>query len=356
MSQLTEVRETFAQWIDLIANTINAQFVRLGPQRHVRLIEDENGFFLHAEKDAKGQPIADHRIEIVDGAITSTLPDKWTELLRGSRAEIELRSSRLLFRPLELPKRAAEFLDAIIRSQIDRLTPWTVAESIFGWTTPESLAGERIKLTIAATSKALVTPYLNALSDFGVRTAIVSTTMPNGAHPIARIALYEQRTDAALNARRIKSALAIVLLITCVGAVAATGLSTVLGEQLTAEQQEITQKILKRRAQFRAGRDADMPARMLEGRKREVPASVIVLEEVSRVLPDHTYVTELRIEGDKLQLVGVTQDAPSLIKLIEQSPHFTRATFFAPTTRATNDPGERFHIEARIKPYFPAGT
>jgi general secretion pathway protein L len=83
---------------------------------------------------------------------------------------------------------------------------------------------------------------------------------------------------------------------------------------------------------------------------------VIVLEALSRVLPDYTYLTELRIEGDKLQIVGITNDAPSLIALIEQSSQFTRATFFAPTTRAPNDPGARFHIEARIKPVFAPGT
>jgi general secretion pathway protein L len=97
-------------------------------------------------------------------------------------------------------------------------------------------------------------------------------------------------------------------------------------------------------------RDSALAA--LERRRHETPSSVIVLEVLSQIFPDHTYVTELRIQGDKMQVIGVTRDAPSLIRLIEQSQHFTRATFFAPTTRSPSEPGEHFHIEARIEPVF----
>jgi general secretion pathway protein L len=148
-----------------------------------------------------------------------------------------------------------------------------------------------------------------------------------------------------------------VLLSAAFAAAASLLVAAYLGSSLQSEQQDLQRRISQRRAALRLDPNAgESGVSLLAKRKQATPSSVMVLEAVSRVLPDTTYVTELRIEGDKVQVVGMTQNAPSLIRLMEQSPQFTRATFFAPTTRAQNEPGERFHIEAHITAYFGSGT
>jgi general secretion pathway protein L len=125
-----------------------------------------------------------------------------------------------------------------------------------------------------------------------------------------------------------------------------------VADNLGGQEAELARQISARRAAIRAGTDGGdrSPLAVLERRKHETATSVVMLEALSQLLPDHTYVTEMHLAGNKLQISGITRDAPSLIALMEQSRHFTRATFYAPTTRAPSDPGERFHIETRVEP------
>ena len=164
--------------------------------------------------------------------------------------------------------------------------------------------------------------------------------------------MYDQSIRGTLDAMRMSRILLIVLLVAAVAASLAIAADSTIGSSLEARQLDLTHRIDERRALLRAGQSGitRTASALLDRRKQETPATVIVLEALSEILPDHTYVTELRVEGNRLQVIGVTHDAPGLIRLIEQSPHFARATFFAPTTRSPTDPGERFHIEARIEP------
>src|SRR5258707_8668226 len=357
MNILPPIQESFYRWIDSVASTVNGLLNRLQSNHEVRIIENAHDTFtLRAAGPGRKSNVADHRIRIIDGAIKGQLPADWAEMLRGSRAEMVLSANRFLFRPLELPRRAVEFLDGIVRAQIDRLTPWTPGEAVFSWTPPTDAPNDRIELTIAATARALVTPYVQAIADLGVASVAVLTAPADQPHS-APIKVFEQRARGVLEIDRIRRTLVALFLISGLAAAITMGYSAFALDSLDAEQQALSQKISARRAALRASPEFTISAqRMLERRKQSTPSNLIVLEALSQILPDHTFVTELRIEVDKLQIVGVTRDAAALIGLIEQSPHFTRARFYAPTTRTPGDPGERFHIEAQVKPIFAVGT
>jgi general secretion pathway protein L len=351
MNRLRQVSESFSRWIDAVAATVHALLTRWSGERVVRFTEGEQGTFaLQAVGDAKDLILPDQQIRITDGVMAGNLSADWMTWLRGSRAEVMLHPGRFIFRPLELPKRASEFLEGIVRAQIDRLTPWSVNEAAYSWTPPVEAANDRILLTVAATARSLVMPYVRAVADLGAASVVVST-VPQDTGAAGALKVFEQRNGGSIEVTRIRKILVAVFLGAAALALVSGGLSSILADSLDSEQQDLSHKITARRAAMR--RNADGGAqRMLERRKQTTPATVMVLEALSKVLPDHTYVIELRIENGKVQLTGITKDAPSLIRLIEQSPHFEHAAFFAPTTQSPGEPGERFHIEARVKPYF----
>jgi len=349
-----------SNWIDAVAQAIVAWVGWLRSSRRVLVIEGADGAFSVASprtETTSGPAVPSFRMG--GNSATAELPPGLAAGLRGSQVEVVLRSTHFMIRPLELPKRAAEFLHGIVRAQIDRLTPWSAAEAVFGWTPPADAPNDRLSLTVVATARARIEPYLQTLAGLGANSIVVSAQLQDGPGGPAPVRVLEQGSRNALDVARVRPALLVVLAVLSLTAAFAVTTAQILGDDLETRQRDLARRITERRVALVAGRDAASGAgsalRALERRKHETAMSVMVLEALSQALPDHTYVTELRIEGDKLQVIGITRDAPSLVRLMEQSPHFTRATFFAPTTRAPDDPGERFHIEARLKPVFERG-
>jgi general secretion pathway protein L len=332
-------------WTASVAAAIIAGLDRVVSPRVIRLIEDERSEF-SVESALKPDNLP-ARVAFAGGALAAP---GLAPLLRGSRVEIVLRPDRFLFRPLELPARAADFLDGIVRAQIDRLTPWSANEAVFGCSAPVESSAESIVTVIAATTRKMAMTYVEAVSRF--HPAAVAVCTDAAERNAGRVKVFEQKARGHLDAARLSRALLIGLGVTAVLAMLAVISAAYMADRLGTQQGELARQISQRRAAILAGSDGGdrSPLAALERRKNETPASVIVLEALSEVLPDHTYVTELHLAGAKLQVVGITRDAPSLIPLLEQSPHFAHATFYAPTTRSQADPGERFHIEALIEP------
>ena len=148
MNLLKTIGATLNAWTGSVAGAVIAGLDRVVSPRVVRLVEDDDGgFAVEATGKADSMP---SRIAFADGALSAP---NLAPLFRGSRVEIVLQPKRFLFRPLELPARAADFLEGIVRAQIDRLTPWSASEAVFGCSAPARKRAESITTMIAATTR-----------------------------------------------------------------------------------------------------------------------------------------------------------------------------------------------------------
>jgi len=358
MSLYRDLLEMSSRWIDKVAATILLAREHLRPKPLCKLVEQEDGHFVLLATASDG-PSANPRpmLRFHNGRIEADSFEGLQQELRGAKIELVLRPIHFLFRPLELPRQALDFLEGIIRAQIDRLTPWSPAEAAFGWLpSTVDVAGDRIEVTVAATARSKIAPFVNALSAQGVDSILVMAAAPQAAEPSVAIPILAQKASGLADVAQIRRWL--VSLAVGGGALASLAVlvNGTLGTLLEARRDELTGAIANARAALKPGGNQTREAvEALERRKHETPSSVIVIEALSRILPDDTYLTELRILGDKVQIIGLTQDAPALIRLIEQSANFSKATFFAPTTHTPSEQGEHFHIEAHIEPVYEPG-
>jgi general secretion pathway protein L len=90
--------------------------------------------------------------------------------------------------------------------------------------------------------------------------------------------------------------------------------------------------------------------KFLQRTRSAYPTAVEVMDELSRRLPDGTYLEKLAIEGDRLTLIGLSNEAPALIGRLQdsklwRSPALAGALQTDPTTHK-----DRFTLNAEVGP------
>src|ERR1043165_8748665 len=175
----TAVGGVFFRWIDSVVDSVCAVLNRIDPPRTVRLVENQDGYLaIQTIHKAGNATISAGEIQIVDGRIIAR-PPSLVEDLSDSRIDLVLRPDRFVFSPLELPNRAADFMPGIVRSQIDRLTPWNPTNAAFGWSRPVEADAETMVVTVAVTTFELLQPYMKAITDIGARSISIFTVPPD---------------------------------------------------------------------------------------------------------------------------------------------------------------------------------
>jgi general secretion pathway protein L len=352
MTVWVSLRTRVSTWIDDVAVGLTRLGAMVRRSRRIELVEQADGSFLVVDVNKQGAERADGlSLHIDESGIADPISPQMRLLLARSSVDVALAPSRFIFRSLELPQGARQFLDGVVRSQIDRLTPWSASEAAFGWSEPTDAGNGQIAITVAATARSLVAPIARAAVAARADQVCMSTRIGEGQTLV--IPVFAQDIGGGNGGRGLLKGLVAGLALCGVAFTVSLGAWLVAGSGNDARIADLQNRIAERRSELmnRRGPAAEEALKALQARKWATPSAVMTLEALTKTLPDDSHLTEFRIEGGKVQIAGTATDPPALIRLIEQSRQFTQATFFAPTVRGPSG-GQSFDIEAHIEPSF----
>jgi general secretion pathway protein L len=255
-------------------------------------------------------------------------------------------------RQISVPAQAEKFLSGVISNQIERLSPWSLNDVVYGFQTrPGSDASAPIEVRITMASRTDIDAARRELAAFDVEVDRIVARDPE--NPGEAVALWSRLTEAsgdrlAVASRKIGIGLGATVAVTLCLSLWALGSAELIGRE--GEEVAARVKALQRQVGGHALSGSTPPAERAWISKENSISSVILIEAVSRALPDSAYLSEIRLEGPVLRLSGQASDVPGLLAPLEQSGHLTGVHFFAPTTRSPDGKSFRFSIEAHVEP------
>jgi general secretion pathway protein L len=200
--------------------------------------------------------------------------------------------------------------------------------------------------------KSVIDPVVAALRQAGLPIARIVLAGEDGRSLRLRaddLAVITGRTRARAARRMLASALAALLVASVAGTFAHAWWRY---DKAVAEVTAISQPLAARAKQVRQALD-DREARMtiLAALRTEIAESrtaTEVWEELTRVLPDSAWLTDMVMTPEAVRISGFSRAAPAIIAPLEGSPLFRNAEFTAPVVRVPGQNGQRFSIQMEL--------
>jgi general secretion pathway protein L len=283
----------------------------------------------------------------------SPAPAEVVDAARSGFVVLELPSHELVVRRFSVPAQAREYLPGIVRNRIERLSPWQVEQTLYGFEAIDREDAKGLDVRVFVTSRAVVANSRAQFAALGLQLdRIVARSDEDSAHSVSLWSRLGDTTPEDSDQPRRQIAATITAVLTLSVGLTCWALMSAASNRGESEELAARASTLQRQLQgSRASGTASLaPAERTWIAKESAPHAVIVLEALARALPETAYLTELRLEGTTLRIIGLADDPPSLIAPLERTGHFTAVRFSAPTTRGPDGARFRFNIEARVVP------
>lgn len=273
----------------------------------------------------------------------------------STRIQVAVPEEKVLIKQVQMPLAAEENLREVLGFEMQRQTPFRAEQVLYNFRVLARRPGsQQLDVEMSVVPRAVVESVLGPLKSWGLIHAPDqgrSGDEGQNGGVFAFVADSSGQTRAG-RLRRLLVAANAVLLVTVI-AVPFVQQREYLDELRTrleaaraaaATAGELQQRIDDHRAR----------ARYLFARKTGSPAVVELMEELSRRLPDDTWLFRAELRDGTVHLQGTSGRASALIAGLEDSRLLENVRFASPVTQDGASGRERFHVSATVAAPRPA--
>lgn len=269
------------------------------------------------------------------------------KIIKGKKylIEVQLPTKQGLLLEQRFPEAIQENLRQVIGYQLDRLSPFSPERAYYS---AEPLAHDRktkeINVNVQVIPKQSADRIIQQLKELGIpEVHLLSVTGSASAAPVGQMSA----SDLNQGWSWVPLGFMVTALVLSLAAPIAYQYRRV--EQIETALAQVRQhsaEQLQVREQLNAAQEA---MSFLTERRRTSPVALDVAEHLSQLLPNHTWLERLTLEGNALSIKGESSAALDLIDLLEGSPMLSQVKFKAPVTRSKDSNNDKFQIQAQVE-------
>lgn len=270
----------------------------------------------------------------------------------GIEVVLCLPTDKVLTRTLKLPLATEENLREVLAFQMDRQTPFTLEQVYYDYAVVARDRKTRtLSLDFVVAPRAVVDGLIDSLERLDIHPGQVTLCPAGRGEPMpVNLLPVPRRPRKRMAAQRINIGLGVLAVLLLVGAVSLPLLHKARVVRtlqpmldVAASKAQVAQKLREKVDALKA------ESQFLVEKKQQSLLVLEVMDELTRILPDHTWLTRLEISPTEVQVQGQSTSSGALIPLTESSPLLHNARFRSPVTQIPRTNEERFHLSAETR-------
>ncbi len=347
-----QIRSFFSWWGDELGALIPDDLKKLLGQAtsHLLVKKDHIGMTLSLVSAKRVRQLANLPNDVDHASALKQIRQHHKEL-SSIDVILELMSSQVLTREIRLPLAAKNNLHQVVAYELDRYTPFTPDQVYYDvQITGKDTESGQLSAQLVLIPKQKLDDLCEELIACGLHPTVARLHDEEGQSTVFNLLPNELRpikSSAPKIASIVLGSLLILLLLglLLVPLWSEKRVVADLEKEVTVVSQVANEvQTLKKQVETELHDTS-----FLLDQKRTQPVLVFMFDDLTKRIPDGTWLTYMQYSKGNLQVRGESPDASSLIALVEASPVFNNTRFVSPVTRNTASNTDRFQLAMDVE-------